>query len=415
MVALLAGLGTLSYNRAARERFDFRHSYLDARYVWEHRALNPQLLEGKPPEDLPVEVRQLPFYLPTVPLLIAPLTAWGRPTAALLWAVAQIAALGLSLRMLRSWSPGRPLIFGAMLLLALPALVEAARFNQLSYFVLALVLGGLVLLERNRAWLGGALFGCAAVIKLLPGLFLIWLILKRKWTAVGGFVVAAAGLAALPPVAVFGPRATLEYHREWCAHNLAGDAARGLLNPLLAEHFVDHRNQSIAQVLARLTWPGHPHPAAWQPVQLGPDTCMHAAHGAALALLLLLAWSTRRSWHQLGLERRRVEFAVFALGMLVFSPLLRQYYLVWALPAVLLLVRHADAKRWWGRVGTAIWVLGMLAWTWPAARVVGANLLMLLAMGVLLLSGVPEGRDQPAAESVKSVSSGRQPSRTDRR
>jgi hypothetical protein len=47
----------------------------------------------------------------------------------------------------------------------------------------------------------------------------------------------------------------------------------------------------------------------------------------AAAMAALLLWGTRRPWAQLGEERRHAEFAVYALGMLVFSPLLRQYYL----------------------------------------------------------------------------------------
>jgi alpha-1,2-mannosyltransferase len=395
LIVLLAGLGTLSFDRAARGRFDFSHFYLDGRYVWEHGALNPLLPTTQPEHD--PGARQLPFYLPVVPLLIAPLTAGGPSSAALAWAALQVTALALSLRMLGRWTTAP--IFAFTLALALPALLEAAKFNQLSFFVLALVLGGLTALERRRPGLGGALLGIAAVLKLLPAIFLLWLVLKRQWRAVAAFIVVAATFALLPPLAAFGPRATMDYHRQWWAYNVQGESARGLLNPELAPHFIDRRNQSITQVLARLTWPEHPCAAPWQPVRLSAASCTHAAHAVAGLLLILLVWAARRPATAVGAVRQRAEFAVFALGMLIFSPLLRQYYLVWALPALLLVVEQAAAgpARRVGRAAVAVWIAGMLAWTWPAARELGATLATLLALGGLLLAATRGAAPRAAA------------------
>ena len=131
--------------------------------------------------------------------------------------------------------------------------------------------------------------------------------------------------------------------------------------------------------------------------------------GVALAALLL--WTTRRQWTRLTPERRQAEFAVCALGMLVFSPLLRQYYLVWAVPALVLLAQLAlnvDAPRsrraaW---LGVGVWVVGMAAWIWPLPRLLGAHLIMLIVMGILLLwtTRVSHAREV----NVNNVISGRQ-------
>lgn len=386
LVVLMLGLGLLSFDRARRERFDFHHFYLDARYVWEHGVLNPEIALPATEHD-----RQLPFYLPVVPLLLAPLAAFGLAPAALIWVAAQLAALGYSLRMLRSWCTTNGARWSVAFLLAVglavPALLEASRFNQLSYFVLALLLAGWRALDQARPRTAGVLFAGAAVIKLLPGLLLIWLLLKRQWTAAATFAVAGVAFAVLPPFVFFGPGRTLEYHREWWQHNVSGDAASGLLNADLPDHFIDHRNQSIPQVLARWTWPGHRFPAPLRLVHLERNTCQRVAFAISGAILAALVVATRKGWHGLGIGRRHAEAAAYAIGMLVLSPLVRQYYLVWALPALVVLADAAlhGPQRWIGWAGLGIWTAGMVAWIWPVTRTGGLHLAMLILIAAAVL------------------------------
>jgi hypothetical protein len=400
LVVLVLGVGMLAWHRAARGQFDFEHFYLDARYLWTHGELNPNIDDPDPNVR-----RRLPFYLPVVTLALAPLTAFGRQPAALLWAVAQVAALGYSLRVLRSWclrapdaiplslregAGGGVLIapLAAALLLALPALLEAAKFNQLTFFVLALVLGATCALDRERPIAAGLLLGLASVMKLLPGIFLVWLLLKRRWSGAAALVLTAVVVSLVPPLIVFGPHKTVAYHRQWWEYNVRGDAAAGLLNADLREHFIDQRNQSIAQVIGRLAWREHPYAVPHQPLHLDRKTCTWLAAGSAAALLAGLISCTRRHWRNLSLEQRHAEVAVYAIAMLVFSPLLRQYYLAWAVPGLIVLARAAAGGtiRRWGQIGLAVWVIGMLAWMWPLARLFGAHLVMLIALGICVLA-----------------------------
>ena len=404
LVVVLVAVGVVSFDRARRGEFDFEHFYHDARYVWQHGDL-PPLETGNRDEQ-----RRLPFYLPVVSLLLAPLTAGGRVPMALVWAAAQVTALGYSLRVLRRWAGETPpfvaqgtghtrrgLVLALATALAVPALVEAAKFNQLSFFVLALILGASQALDRERPRWAGVLLGLAALLKLLPGVFLVWLLLKRRWSAAAALVVTVVALALLPALAAFGWQRTLAYHRQWWSYNLAGDAARGLLNPELREHFIDHRNQSIAQVLARLTWTEHPYRVRWQLGQLAPQTCTRAAYGIAGGLLIVLAGRTRRRWQELEVRDRHAEVAAYAIAMLALSPLVRQYYLVWVLPALVLFAREALLKEQWhagstralrariGWLGLGLWVLGMAAWLSETARAYGAHLVMLVLIGALML------------------------------
>jgi hypothetical protein len=404
---LLIGLGVLlgavslvSFTQAAKLDYDFHHFYLDAAYVWQHGQLNPDL--DNPERS---QRRQLRFYLPVMALLLSPLTAAGVKPAALLWTLGHVVALTYSLKVLASWSPAagsrvppRAAIVIATAV-ALPAIYEAARFNQVSFFVLALVLGGVAALERRQPARAGVWLGFAAVFKLLPALFALWLVLKRQWTAAAALATTALIVALLPCLVVFGPRDTVRYHRQWWDFNRLWAAGHAKVASDARSHFSDHRNQSIPDTVARLCWPEHPRRVAFQPFKLDELGCRRISQGLTILLVAALAWMTRHSLRWLRRQpvsdaqlrhRCRAEAAVYLLAMLVFSPLLRTYYLIWALPALVLLTRYALDQRVrrlqrLGQIGFALWLLGMLAWMSDTARAYGVHLVMLIALAAFLL------------------------------
>jgi hypothetical protein len=241
------------------------------------------------------------------------------------------------------------------------------------------------------------LIGLAALLKLLPALFLLWLVLKRAWAALAAALITILVAAVVPCLITFGPQQTVAYHQQWWQHNVRGAPAQGLVDAALREHFTDHRNQSIPAVLARLTWADHPHPAPRQLADLSPPAIRAISVGAACVILAALVFRARKPLAALTEATVRSETALLLLAMLVLPPLLRTYYLLWAAPAVLLLV-HAmlsvDAARRLricGRIGTIAWLVGMLAWAWPAARDYGVHLWMLLILGVLLAVSTDQG------------------------
>jgi hypothetical protein len=416
---ILLVVGAFSLDRALRSRYDFHHFYLDARYVWEHRALNPDVTLIRPEDKEADRYRQLPFYLPTVSVIFAPLAAFGRWPAAVLWSLAQVGSLAVCLVVLRDWArhgnpaapPSAPYVVG--LLIALPAFHEAARFNQVSYFVLALVLLGCRRLEGRAGWAAGAWFALAAVLKLLPAIFLPWLLLKRRWGAAATMVAAGLVATLLPPLIAFGPERTVAYHREWLAFNQPTDATRFRHDADAIDHFIDHRNQSIEELLLRYTWDGHPF-ALDTPLAgtLSEATAAHVAKGITAVLGLALLWFARRPWRELSPLARRCEAATFAIGMLVFAPLVRQYYLVWAVPGLLLLARIAAEDswrgvRWLGWSGVFVWLVAMIGWIWPGVRLAGGHLALLVVLGGLLLVA-----SYARVVNSNSVISGRQLKRT---
>jgi hypothetical protein len=397
---LLAVVGVVSYTQAVKLDYDFHHFYRDAAYVWQHGRLNPDL--DNPDRS---QRRQLPFYLPVVALLLSPLTAGGVHLAALLWVLGHVIALAYALNVLTRWgasgtsrAPPRAAVVIATVV-ALPAIYEAARFNQMSFFVLGLALAGVTALERRQPVRAGMWLGLAAVLKLLPTVFALWLALKRQWTAAVTFAATALVVALVPCLIVFGPSETVKYYRQWWNYTLHGAPARGMVEAELRSHFIDHRNQSIPAVLARLCWREHPRAAAFQPLQLNEQACRRWGQGLTLVLAAVLAWLTRHSGPWLRRQRVsdatlrdrcRTEAAVYLVAMLVFSPLLRTYYLVWVLPGLVLLVRYGldervRALQRLGQIGVVLWLLGMVAWMSEAARAYGAHLIMLIALAGILL------------------------------
>ncbi len=387
--ALLLAVGTISFIRAARGEWDFSHFYHDARDVWENRTLNPVLDPTGGDNG-----RRLPFYFPAVPAMIAPLTAFGPRVAAGLWMLIQVGSLAYSLRLVRREWAGSDAAFWLAICLALPALYEAAKFNQLSFPILALTLAAFDGFRGGGTLRTAVPLGLAIVLKLLPGIFVLWLCLKRRWAAASATVAASVVFAVVPAVIAFGPRQAATHYAEWWRFNFEGDSVRGLLGAERREHFTDHRNQSITQVISRWTWEGHPHRMHSQPVQLSVTIGVTVARLASGALLAALLWLSRRSAPQLGPDRLRAEWAVFGIASLVLSPLVRQYYLVWTLPGLAYLAGRAEQPRSARMMaGLAVWTLGMIAWLWPAEaqaeamRLGGVHLLMLLIVGVVLLCG----------------------------
>lgn len=409
LVALVClGVGLLTLSRGMRFDFDFKHFYLDAEYVWRHGALNPVRDAADATQN-----RQLPFYLPAVPILLAPLAALGRGGAAVVWALGQVACAAYVLLAMRGWATYRGVEYrqawGVAVLLGLPVLYEAARFNQLSLPILALVLAGTEALLRRREGLAGAALALAATVKLLPAVAVAWLLGKRAWGAVPAIVLTGAVLVIGIPALVLGPQAARAAYEEWWAENVGGAPLRGMTDSTLREHFIDHRNQSLPAVLGRWFDPAHPYRAPYQPLALREATCRRIAFGVLAVIAAAAAVALRRPAARLGADGLRAEAAACLLLMLVLTPLMRQYYLVWALPALcVLLTRAAALGSRAGLLGAALWVLGMLAWTSPAARSYGAHWFMVAALLYVLLSPKAD-RMRPSRLGV--VGGGMQPRR----
>jgi alpha-1,2-mannosyltransferase len=70
------------------------------------------------------------------------------------------------------------------------------RQGQINVVLWLLVVGDVVAVQRRSRWSGIGI-GIATAVKLVPGLFIVWLVLARRRTAAGRALVAAAAATAL--------------------------------------------------------------------------------------------------------------------------------------------------------------------------------------------------------------------------
>ncbi len=238
------------------------------------------------------------------------------------------------------WAPGRPL--------ALALGVMAASFSpipdndwmgQANLFVLAVVVPGLLLVERGRWRLGGALVGLGCMLKMSPALLVAWWLVQGRWRPALAAVVAAVllSLASLPLVDL---DTQWRFYTEVLPGFGSGDY-NGLTVPITLTH-----NHSIPSLLHELFGGGAT--TAMQP------TAGWVSRLSMLALLAGLGWAFRRraadpitALSQLG---------VVVVLMLVLPVYTYEHHMVWMLVPYAAVVVAATS----GRLGRGWWVaLGM--------------------------------------------------------
>ena len=146
------------------------------------------------------------------------------------------------------WTPWFALAVAFLLMVAFEPYRETLSFGQVNLLLLFLVaLDLLVGVAGGRRWAGVGI-GLATAIKLTPGVFILYLLVTRRWRA----ALVAAGTAALATLAAAAvdPAASREF---WTAALWDTDRVGSLA-------FVS--NQSLQGLVARLD-PEHPSSLAW--------------------------------------------------------------------------------------------------------------------------------------------------------
>jgi alpha-1,2-mannosyltransferase len=253
---------------------------------------------------------------------------------------------------------------------------ETITFGQVNTLLLTLVAGDLLFgLARGRAWAGVGI-GLATAIKLTPGVFIIYLLLTRRWRAAFTAMGTAAGVTLL--AGLIFPDET----REFWTSALWDTNRVGVLSFL--------SNQSERGFLARL-----PIESVESPVWV-------------LCVLLTLgywAWRVRRDPDDIvgGLALTGV------VGCLI-SPVTWIHHCVWLLPAI---VRCVDAGLS-GRdrrplyLGAAAYLVmtSRLTWLWekrprPPLELIGGNLYVWFSLALLIWTPIGTRRSLPADQEEK--------------
>jgi hypothetical protein len=270
------------------------------------------------------------------------------------WTVVNYAALLILLGMASRLLHGRrlPVASAPILvpfLLTLPYLLYHFQYHQVNLIVFALALGGLVLQEKGRDGIGGLLLGAAAALKVMPILFLPYLLYRRRWYAATSTATAALAFTLSPGLIMGWRRLAESLHYWWTLlpRNPAWDAG--------------HRNQSVLAMWDRFL--GHGCVPLLSPgvttLPMSEALIVRLAWLATIAvtsLLLLLSFRGRPKRGSLDVV---IEWSAVFVVSAIFGPVGWKHYLVVLLLPNLLLwklghessdpgVRRASTVTLWG-------------------------------------------------------------------
>jgi alpha-1,2-mannosyltransferase len=282
----------------------------------------------------------LPFtYPPVAALGFGPLALLPRQTAQGVWAVVNVASLYAVLALsLRAVLPGvrrAHRVLWALVLLGPTFLLDPVRltffFGQVNLVLCALILADLTVVLRIGRFTvpRGVLVGLAAAVKLVPLVFVPYLLVTRQaragWTAVASFAAWSLVAAAVDPAV------------SWSYWTRYVDDAQRVGDPAY------YLNQSLLAAVDRMA---HRHVA--------PGAVDAGAVVVLVAGIALARWACRDSSPFLGI-------LVCATTGLVVSPITWDHHLVWAVPVLLWLALAPDRPA-----GGPLWALGAALVLWWA-------------------------------------------------
>ncbi len=327
---------------------DFEYFYKAGAWMASHGTFDPGY--DRNPDGTVVPRGNLDWYLPFTSRLMSLLGWMPFELAGFVWILLNLTLLIATLRMLgREFTdlPGRD--WPVTQLLPLVACVLfwywEFRLNQIDLLTLTCLLGSFVAFKRGRSMVSGFWLGVAVLLKVTPGLFVLWFLLKRQYRTV---VVALVTIALAGPVGdalCFGQRLALEEYHAWFRRAVSQSSQAALV---LNQTEMDWRNQSLAAVASRWLHAtnytthfdndprirfGGP-PRYINIVDLPLRTIAGLVSAAAAVSLAAFVWMARRPARDMTPWQLRIEWALCLLLMLWLMPVLRRYHFILLTPAV---------------------------------------------------------------------------------
>jgi alpha-1,2-mannosyltransferase len=238
------------------------------------------------------------------------------------------------------WPVGFSVAAAVPVLFVLEPVRETIGFGQVNLVLLALVLADVAALRRGSRWAGVGI-GLAAALKITPGLFMVYLLLTRRWRAAA--VAATTGAVATGLAFAIAPDTSWRFFTStlWQTDRV------GRLDKT--------SNQSLLGGLARLTDPAQPPRLVWLVLVV-----------VVLGLVLTRAVRAARAGDDLA------GIALTGLAACLVSPISWSHHLVWLVPALVVLLDVAAGSP--AAPGTPSWA--------RSRRCVGA----LVAVAALVLA-----------------------------
>ncbi len=394
VVALAALMVVFSVAPAGNSVLGWQNKDYDLWYL-----TGQKFLHGEP--VYPTDHRPFPFmYPPAAGALMAVASVLGRHGfVALLLAVQSAAWVGSILLSVRL-ATGRalrqhPLLYVVPTLWVIPFVHDMYLLGQPNLLLLWLMLAAFACLRGARPWSAGALVGLAAGIKAFPVLALGYFVYRRHWKATAATVVALAALLLVLPMPFRGPAGARSDLVVWTRGMvLKYDEGQIAQRP---ERCYSFKNQSLIAVANRLLRDVPADGEAKDPWRVNLASLdfrtvnkVAAAVGLGLCLFYVAAMPWRRPGDdQDGGRVYATETAMLLLLVLVFSPFAFNYFYVWLIyPLTVLLSRQLDApagtraKRVLGAgLAAALAVYATTAFSLRGAQAYGS----LLAVDLVLL------------------------------
>lgn len=293
------------------------------------------------------------MYLPTTGIYFAPFLAFERnPSLALRYALAIGCLVGTIMvfdRMLRGPSERNGwerLWIG----IGAGALTLQFILNDLDdggphLMLLGILSGGVYAIWVGRERLGAVLIGLGIVLKITPALFVLFFLWKRQWRLAWS-TVAATILWILLPIIYMGPTSWWNHHVEWTQNAVLSVLDRQAEGR--QENELQKANLSLRHTMMRylVTYPpthrlrqvDH----GYKPVLDLPSPVANGIVGvAAVGLLGLFAWSSRRNFQGAGDTTWAQDCAGILMLALFLSPITWDQHLVWMIPAACIVVAAA--------------------------------------------------------------------------
>jgi alpha-1,2-mannosyltransferase len=284
-------------------------------------------------------------YPPFAALVMLPMAYISWPAAIVISVVTTVLASTVLLWWLvdpiacrMGWTRWFALAIALCLAAAFEPVRETVNFGQVNMLLLFLVAADVLrLLPVGSRWAGVGV-GLATAIKLTPGIFIVYLLLTKRWRA--AMIASGTTAAATVLAAALAPNASREF---WTT---------ALWNTNRVGSLAFISNQSLEGVVARFD-PARSNTLAWL--------------GLVIATLAVWAWRARAA---VAAGDEVSGFALTGVVQCLVSPVTWVHHLVWLIPALVLLVDSAYLAPAGSRRRRRLLVFAIVAYGFLISRVV---------------------------------------------
>jgi hypothetical protein len=221
--------------------------------------------------------------------------------------------------------------------------------GNLTSVLLASVTGAYVFAQSGKPLRAGVILSVGIMLKMIPGLCLIYFLFQKQWRVFAGVVLGVLLLGVLPSLLIFGPTQLIDYHDYWYHEEFAKfTPMRTIEQPVECTY----QNQAFVRTLIRLfthTNAGHSGDPFYIQVadlsQLSLKAIYVAVMFASLGGLVWFCWRSTQRGGDAGAE----AYALCVGSMLWMSPWAGSYYFslaIWPVMALASRLGRPEGSRW---------------------------------------------------------------------